>query len=949
MWKLVFAAAGLLASCQRGPAGPGAPAPSPVGPSTLRADRPPSAAAPVAAAAQEAAQGRLPDGVRPLAYALQLDVDPRSPGFHGHTRIDVQLDRAVASIALHARELELARVSLAVPGTERVISATARALPGRQGENGLTELVLAEPIGPGASRIEIDYAGQLNQRLSGMYQVDSGGDRYVFTQFEPIDARRAFPCFDEPRFKTPFDLTLRVPTGQVAIANTPIRSQTELASRQTEVSFLRTEKLPTYLVAFAVGPLDVVDGPPLAASAVREQALPLRGVAARGRGPELAFALQETPRLVESLERYFAVAYPYPKLDLIAVPDFAAGAMENAGAITFRDTLLLLGSSAPEGQRRASVSVNAHELAHQWFGDLVTMPWWDDIWLNEGFATWLSARVLEEVHPEYRSQVARVAGLERAFDMDGRLSARQVRQPIASDHDIGNAFDAITYIKGAALLAMFERYLGAEAFRAGLRSYLQLHRFGSGRSSDLLAALEQSSGKPVAAAFSSFLDQPGVPTISMELRCAAGVPPSVHLRQRRFTPLGSGIDPARRWQVPVCVRHDLGGGTTREHTPSGEQCLLLDSAEADLELNQEQCPGWLFPNARAAGYYRWSLGAAELSALLEQGYASLDSGERLSLLSNAEAAARSGEQPLAPLLAVARRLGSENERELVAASLDVLQRVREALLGEPELPGYRRLVRQLVAGRQQQLGLYPAAKEDGETKLLRTELVSALAFEARDAGLRRELSLLGRARLGLARDARIDHLPSELLEIALAVAVQEGGQPVMERALAALAKSNDGIERNRLLSALGSNLNPELSSRVLEISLSDGLRTNERLSVIFGQIQARETRDAGYAWLEQHFDALVARLGNELGAQLVRVAGAFCSTAAAERARQFLAPRVEALLGGPRLLRLGLEASESCAAFADAQRRSAHEYFTNAVPPSREPVSKAALPKTRPL
>ncbi|MEY2933890.1 MAG: hypothetical protein RL033_4639, partial [Pseudomonadota bacterium] len=585
MRKSVLVLLALLAACRREPVAnvgvPSEPVP--------------------AEASAAAAQGRLPEGVRPTHYALQLQIVPGRDDFSGHASIDVQLDRPLQTLLLHARELQLTSSSVSVPGSERSVTAVPRAL----GESGLIALALSEPIGPGASRIEIDYAGKLNRRLRGLYAVESGGDSYAFTQFEPIDARRAFPCFDEPRFKTPFDVTLRVPEGQRAISNTPALSERRLDSGLHELTFARTEPLPTYLVAFAVGPLDVVEAPPVPAAGARPQPLPLRGVAARGRGAELAFALQATPRLVASLERYFGSAFPYSKLDLIAVPDFASGAMENAGAITFRDTLLLLGSNAPEQQRRAAVSVNAHELAHQWFGDLVTMPWWDDIWLNEGFATWLAARVVQDAFPEHRAELARVVGLQRAFDMDAKQSARQVRQPIESDHDIRNAFDAITYTKGGALLEMFERYLGADAFRAGLRLYLERHRFGTGTSGELLAALEESSGKPVAAAFSSFLDQPGVPTVSATLQCESGGQPRMRLRQSRFAPLGSGIAAAGLWQVPVCVR--FAGPAPGK--PALEQCVLLDSSEATFTLSQRECPSWLFPNARASGYYRWSLPA----------------------------------------------------------------------------------------------------------------------------------------------------------------------------------------------------------------------------------------------------------------------------------------------------------------------------------------------------
>jgi alanyl aminopeptidase len=328
-----------------------------------------------------------------------------------------------------------------------------------------------------------------------------GGDDYVFTQFQPIAARRAFPGFDEPSFKAPFELTLTVPHGHVAVGNSPALSEEKDPSGRRRIRFAPTPPLPTYLVAWAVGPFDVVEAP-LPPSAEREHSLPLRGLAPRGRGPELRFALDHTGPLLESLERYFASPYPFAKLDVIAVPDFGAGAMENVGAFTFRDSLLLIDPDrAPEWQRRSFANVMAHELAHSWFGNLVTMPWWDDLWLNESFATWM----LQQVHS--------------AMNADSLDSARSIRQPIASDHDIANAFDGITYSKGAGVLAMFERWLGEESFRAGIRRHVEEHRFGSADADDLLQALSAASGRDVSGPFQGFLTRPGVPFLRTREVC----------------------------------------------------------------------------------------------------------------------------------------------------------------------------------------------------------------------------------------------------------------------------------------------------------------------------------------------------------------------------------------------------------------------------------------------
>ena len=330
---------------------------------------PPLHAPQPAAVDHELAPGaRLPDDTRPESYELTLDVDPAKNTYRGKVTISLAISRVRDSLWLHSRGLRVSKVSVEREQGEP-LTGTLEAV----GDTGLVAIRLAQPVGPGSVRATLEFEGDYGKRLAGLYKAESGGTPYAFTQFEPISAREAFPCLDEPRFKAPFALTLRVPKGQHAIANTQIESERDLPDGQREVRFTRTEKLPTYLIALAVGPFDLVPAPPLAPSPLRTHEVPLRGVAVRGRGPDLAFALRGTPALVAYLERYFGVGYAYDKLDLIAVPDFGAGAMENAGAITFRDTLLLVRDDAPEQQKRSLAYVNEHELAHQWYGNLVTI------------------------------------------------------------------------------------------------------------------------------------------------------------------------------------------------------------------------------------------------------------------------------------------------------------------------------------------------------------------------------------------------------------------------------------------------------------------------------------------------------------------------------------------------------------------------------------------------
>ncbi len=871
------------------------------------------------------ANGRLPDDTRPLRYALTLEIVPSRTGFAGRVAIDLVLDRPRETLYLHARGLRGREVTVTPPDAE-----PRRGTLAQVNDSGLAAVRLRQPVGPGPVRLEIAFDAPYVEGLKGLYHVKSGGKEYAFTQFEAIAAREAFPCFDEPRFKTPFEVTLRVPAAEVAIANARERSASPIDGGLKEVHFFATEKLPTYLLAFAVGPFDVVSAPDLAVSAERDHTVPLRGIAAAGRGPDLSLALRETPAMLQSLERYFGIAYPYDKLDLIAVPDFAAGAMENAGAITFRDTYLLIKDDAPEGQRRGLASVNAHELAHQWFGNLVTMPWWDDIWLNEASATWMGERVVAELYPETQVALSALSHTHGAMDVDGQQSARQIRQPIESDHDIENAFDAITYSKGGRVLSMFERYVGAETFRQGLHLYLTRHRFGNATARDLVAALSEVAGRPLEQAFFSFLDQPGVPLVETALDCT-GPAPRLSIKQSRYFPLGVGAARDQRWQVPVCVRFAVG-------SEPKEQCTLLSESSTQLTLDAASCPRWLMPNAGAQGYYRFTPAERDFEALLAA-RAELSPAEQMSLAVNADAALRSGTLPASRVLAVLSELGHTDTRQVLETSLSGFAFVREALLDPANLAAYRQKLGALVGPGYTKLGLFPKSGQavHGESKLRRAQLVRAMAFSVKDAALRAQLYKLGRAQLGLETDPRLASLPRELIETALMVAVQEGGASLFERAEEQLFASDDGLVRTRLLMALGATEDPALGARVLSLSLDARLRTNETLLPLALQAGSFETRKGALEWLHQHRDALLARVSEHRASDAIAAFDGLCSEADAAQLDALFSPGIDRIAGGPRELRLTLEAIRSCSAVREAQRASANAYFST---PGAKPAAK---------
>ena len=850
-----------------------------------------------------------------MHYALALTVVPTHERFTGDVRIAVELTDARRTLWLHGLDLQVTEASIELADATRVPARWKQVTP-----EGVVALTPERPVGPGRATIHVVWDAAFDRNLRGAFRVDAAGKAYVFTQFEPILARRAFPSFDEPASKTPFELTLVVPPDAVAIANTPETTREPAADGLVRIRFAPTPPLPTYLVAFAVGPLDVVRGPAFPPSGARSRPIPFRGVAAHGNGARLAYALAKAGAIFRELETYFGIAYPFDKLDFLALPDFAGGGMENAGAITFRESLLLLdGARAGEDQRRRYADIVAHEIAHQWFGDLVTMPWWDDLWLNEAFATWMATRIVERVHPEYQAGLGLLERVHGAMNQDGLANARRIRQPIDTVHDIVNAFDGITYSKGAGVLAMFERWIGPDAFRRGLTRYLEAHRFGNATTADLLKALSEAAEKDVTTPFDSFLDQPGVPLVETELLCDGGKP-RLMLRQSRALPVGSTADRKATWQVPVCARY-AGDSTPRE------ACTLLTAATGTLPLAGGDCPGWVIPNAGGAGYYRWTLPAAELARLRANGWSSLAPAERLSVTDSVDAAFDAATLPAADVLAALPLLAADPSRAVAVAPMGLVQFVREQVVEPQARPAVEAWARSLYAPRLARIGWAPRDDEPGETRLLRARMVAFLARQGRDPVVRRTAAARGRGLLGGRTGLRLDAIAPELIDVVLPVSVQEGDAAFFDMVVARLRTTDDDLTRLRLLSALGAATDSALAARARDLAIGPDVRVGETMRVLWTQAGQPETRAATWDWLRARFDALVPHLTDRSAGETPLLASGFCDGARADEVEAFFRPRIQALRGGPRNLAGAVEAIKLCAARVEAQRASTRAFF----------------------
>ena len=869
---------------------------------------------------------RLPTNVRPLAYSLELSVLPQGERFSGRTQIRVQLTEATDHIWLHGKDLHVTEVWARSEGEP------VRGVYQQENSEGLSSVHFERVLPEGEQLIELRYDAPFNRQLQGLYQVQAEGESYAFTQFESISARLAFPCFDEPSFKTPFDIWLTVATDHQAFSNTRPLSE-EIVSGFKRVHFSQTKPLPTYLVALAVGPLDVVETSALPETPARPRPVPLRGIATKGKGPLLAHALSTLAPTLAAFENYFQIPYPYDKLDLVAVPDFGPGAMENAGFITFRDSLLLLDKrSADEAQRRAHAFVLAHEVAHQWFGDLVTMNFWEDIWLNEAFATWLSYRIVDDLHPEYKGESELTEDMQDAMSNDSRVTVRTIRQPIESTHDIINAFDSITYSKGGGVIGMFERYLGQDGFRRGVQAYLREHAFGNASTEDFLAALSKAAKREVTPAFLSFLTQPGVPLVETELFCPSGQTPQLKLRQRRYLPLGSTGEATQLWQIPICARYEVNGSVR-------ESCTLFSAAEGSMLLDASACPAWVMPNADGAGYYRFTLAREDLVKLRERGYHKLNARERYTLVQSLIAGFEVASVTAADLLESFPKFAEDKERRVALVPLHELSGLREHWLGRPSLgvaehaalaPKFQRFVRSLYAPVAQRLGLYERAGESGDDKLLRAEVLAGMCDLAQDDATRAALAREGRKYLGIDTDGALhpEGLPTELLGLAVRMFVEQGDAAAYDAVYERLKRSSDAQERGHALTALAS-VSDARAARARALTLDPALRVNEVLMPLRIQLSDYRTRTAAYAYFEGHFDELAARVYPSAMGYTPWFAARLCDSGQAARVNKFFEPRVERLPGGPRSLGAALEALGLCDALYKAQSPALDAFFAH--------------------
>ncbi len=865
-----------------------------------------------AASGDQAPQGKLPTWAVPQSYQLAFKVDPAQQDFSGTTTIKLKLTQASDHVWMDGNALKVAKVTITDAsgathmGTYTVVEAKA----------GVVRVDFGSTLQPQNLVLKFEYTAPLNAQLQGLYKVSAKGQPYAMTQMEPISARYAFPSFDEPRFKTPFDISITIPDGQTAVANTKQTHDVPAEKGWKTLTFAQTKPLPTYLVAFAVGPWDITKATDIAPGKYRSTPLQLRGVAPAGEAHRMTHVLSETPSIIHALENYYGFGYPFDKLDLLAAPDFSAGAMENPGLVTFRDWLLLLDKDAPARSVRSSFNVTAHELAHMWTGDTVTMAWWDDLWLNEAFATWMQGKVTEQVHPEYRADLDRVRGAQGAMSGDSLVTTRKIRQPIENNGDIATAFDGITYQKGASVLGMFEGFVGDKTFQKGMRAYIQAHKFGNATATDLVDAIANAAGKGdrFKHAFMSFLNQPGVPYVQTEVTEQDGKT-VLKLSQSRYLPYGSTGDTQHVWGVPMCVRYG---------TPDGSKisCEMFDQAQGTMTLAGASKPTWVMPNANGLGYYRFAMDKADLARLAAQ-VGKLGDAEQLTYADAVSASFRRGDVDAASALAALRPLTNSKIREVATAPMGTFEWIRVRLADTAaQRAKLAAWATSAYLPRMQQLGYVRKAGEADDDALLRSSLANFLAFDVKVPEVRAALLAQGDAILKRTPDGRLNVAAGnpDLLGDALGVAVQERGKPVVDELIAELPKTSDARIRNAILGGLSSTEAPALAEQVRNFALDKQVKVGEMGALLRGSRETSAQRDAAWNWSVAHYDQIVQRTGSFAGGRLPGLmGGGGCSQADVDRLQAFFQPRLKDVTGAARGLAQTSESIQLCAALKGKQ------------------------------
>jgi aminopeptidase N len=806
-----------------------------------------------------ATPGQLPKAVAPVHYTLDLRPNLQALTVTGSAVIDIEVREPTDRLVLNAVDMTF---------TSALLDGVAPARSITVDENAQTvTLTFPRAIEVGRYKLRIAYSGKINKFGRGIYSIDyradDGRKRMIASHSEPSDARRIFPGWDEPAFKATFDLTVTVPELFMAVSNMPIAREEPTRNGRKRVSFERTPKMSTYLFVLVAGELERLTGE---AEGITIGVVTTRGKSANGR-----YAIDQTADLLKYFNDYFATKYPLPKLDLIALPSNSASAMEHWGGITFFESGLLYdpAKSSIETQRRV-FSLLAHEIAHQWLGNLVTTAWWNDLWLNEGFASWMQYKAVDVLHPEWQPWFNSNSAKQGAMAQDARRGARAITQPVANETEARAVFDTITYSKGQAVVRMTETYLGEDVFRDAMRRYMKEHAYSNATSVDLWHALDAVSGKAVGSVASSYAEQPGVPLVIADSRCVGGEQ-RITLKQDRFSVRDPAAQP-QRWQVPVRFGLPDGTGAT----------VLLDG---EAEIAAGRCGDAVKLNLGDVGYYRVRYDAAMQGALARR-LASMAPVDRINLLADAWALTEANRNPPSAYFELADQLAGDDHRSVADQVIRTLTRVYGLQRGRPGQAAFAAYARGALRPMFDRIGWQAVDGEPTDRALLRTRLIRTLG----DFGDEAVLAEAKRRFDAFQQDAA--SLPPNLRDSVTHLVGRGADRATYQTLLELGRKSTNTEERVRYYSALAAALDPALARETLAIALTEELPSDVGRRLI-GWVAEAEHPDLAVEFVKNNFETLATKLGSSFRNTFVsNLMANFSDPARAEELKQF-APAYE--------------------------------------------------------
>ena len=837
----------------------------------------------VAAAAQ-----KLPEFATPHHYILTLAPDFKTDTFTGDEVIHGDIVKPTNKIVLNALEIEFQDVTIqALPADKsgkpgEVQKVTVSLDP--QSEMATLSFPTEIPAGP--FELKIKYKGILNGDLRGFYLSKGNGRKYAVSQMEPTDARRAFPSFDEPAYKAPFDISLIVDKADTAISNGTIVSDTPGPGPEKHtLKFSQTPKMSTYLVAMMVGDFKCISD--------KQDGIPIRVCSTPDKIQLTNVALGDAKDILHFYDQYYGIKYPFKKLDIIAFPDFSAGAMENTAAITYRETLLLVDEkNVSNNLRKAVADVLAHEMAHQWFGDLVTMQWWNDIWLNEGFATWMSPKPQKTNHPEWNVALDEVQDSGNAMNIDSTKNTRAIRTDATTTNEIAELFDGIAYGKTAAVLRMVENYLGEQTFRAGVNLYLKEHAYGNATAEDFWGAMTRVSGKPVDKIMQSYVTQAGVPLVSVKIKCE-GNKTQVALEQQRFFQNKELLDAgsAEVWQVPVCYS-----------SKGGKQCMVLDQKEKTFTV--PECVAGSNFNAGGSGYYRVAYDAGDLNQIM-QSVAKMSPQEKVSLLDNQWALTRADRNSVGDYLALVESMKNSRERAVLERVADRLIYVHDNLLNDGDRPRFEAWVQQLLRPALTEFGWKSAAGEDSEKKTARANVIRTLGFAGADSQVIATAKQMVVSTLeGKAK------LEPELRATLVDLTAKYADADLYDRYFQQARASRSPEEFYVWLYGLTAFEKPELVKRTMEYSLSDEVRNQDFEGILASTAEPVANHQESWDFIKANWNRIKPKLATYSPGTIIKATQEFCQPALRTDVQNFFTQ--QHIEGADRSLRQTLERIDNC-------------------------------------